>query len=866
MLIIEISRWNNFQIIKKMPGIFSKLISKKKTVDIKELRAVFDKFKQLLAANNTVLELISQLEDKLSGEYIFDINYLNQISDRLSEEVYRVIYNLNYISKNKYTDLITRQAEIQTELENIINAPSSELDNINTLNYDEISSYFIESVGRKNANLGEIRNFLNIATPDGFAVTTAAYHMFMKHNDLWPNLNKLYKNASAASEGAAYQHDEVIDTLFRKAELPVDLSKAITKNINSLYARNKEKFNLAVRSSAFGEDNEGMSYAGQFDSYLNCAIGKVTKTYIDVIASRFKYNIMLYSGDHFLKESALPMAVGIQQMIPASTAGVIYTLDPSHALDDCMIISACYGLGVSVVSGKVKADYFKVSRHGPFHILDSKIEEKATKYICAKSGSVEAISVENHLKAKACLSEKQIFELVETALLLDRYFKRPLDIEWCFDENGKLYVLQCRPLKLSKESTTIKKNLKTILDSKNIVMRDKGQIAQRGIVAGTVIHFQETDDPASFPAGAIAVSEVASLQLSGIIRRAGAIITDVGSLNSHLAMIAREFGVPLIVNTEDASRLLSTGAEITVDAEENIIYEGIIKELLVYKAGAEDVFRELKEYKILRRLLRKISPLTLLDPKSTAFLPKNCRSYHDILRFSHEKAILELINLNTDSGRFKGIHVKTLELSIPLGLSVLDLGGGLSPEAYNDTIKSVNQICSIPMRAIIEGLTLPGTWSTQPMKFGVGDLISSMTRYSVATPSAEYTGQNLAVISEKYTNLSLRLGYHFNVIDTYVTENINDNYIYFRFVGGVTETERRCLRAILLKEILEKLKFKVTVSGDLVIARLNKMEAASTLEILVQMGRLIGFSRQLDTQMQNQDSVKKYLNKFFEQK
>ena len=215
------------------------------------------------------------------------------------------------------------------------------------------------------------------------------------------------------------------------------------------------------------------------------------------------------------------------------------------------------------------------------------------------------------------------------------------------------------------------------------------------------------------------------------------------------------------------------------------------------------------------------------------------------------------------SRRFKEIKTKNLKLSIPLNLSVIDLGNGLSDDSSTDEIDSINLIRSIPMHAILEGLTSPGVWSTEPVQFGFGDLMSSMTRYSYSEKPGKYTGQNLAVISEKYTNLNLRLGYHFNVIDTYISENINDNYIYFRFVGGVTETERRHLRAILLKDILEKMNFVVTVTGDLVIARLKKWDANQTLVILKNIGKLIGFSRQLDTQMQNQESVEKYLNEFF---
>ena len=170
------------------------------------------------------------------------------------------------------------------------------------------------------------------------------------------------------------------------------------------------------------------------------------------------------------------------------------------------------------------------------------------------------------------------------------------------------------------------------------------------------------------------------------------------------------------------------------------------------------------------------------------------------------------------------------------------------------------------MKAVLKGMTSPGIWNTQPMQFGLDDFISSITRYSLTNGASEYQGQNLAVLSECYCNINLRLGYHFNVIDAYVSANAGDNYIYFRFVGGVTESERRQLRAVLLKKILEKVDFKVTVSGDLVIARLKRLEAPKMLSMLEMLGRLIGFSRQLDTQMHSDDSVDFYLNAFFELK
>lgn len=846
-----------------MPGLISSLFSRGKSVNLEELKKVFEKFKQILSSNNNILEHISDLEDKLSGEYIFDINYLKQTIGRISEEIESVIKNLNYISHNNYQELYTRRNEILTQLENILNSFFTPAADVNTIKYDEVTPYMTESTGGKNANLGEIRNYLKIDTPDGIIVTTHAYYKFIEYNNLWSAIEKKYQNVCSDDKKESVKlYDDAIENLFANSELPEELEKSIMRGITDLL-NTRGTINFAVRSSAYGEDDERLSYAGQFESYLNCKTEDICSAYKRVVASRFKYNVMSYGNENSFDKAVLPMAVGIQELIESETAGVIYTVDPSGACPDCLLISAGYGLGTSVVAGTINADYYKVSRLDPDHIQERIIGKKDTKIVTDESGGIKSISIGDELKVKACLSNNQIIELAETALILDRYFKRPLDIEWCFDRTGKLFILQCRPLHIPRKAGIEAGDLKSILSGKKVILYKKGQIAQRGIAAGRVSFVKEDDDPLMFPPGGIAVTKYTTPRLSRIIRRAKAIITDVGSSTGHMATVAREFGVPMIVGAENATELLCDGDEITVDAEENVIYEGIIKELLVYETEAEDVFRELREYKMLRQLLRKIAPLMLIDPKSPKFTAKNCMTYHDILRFSHEKAMLELVNLNMSSGRFKAIKTKNLRLTIPLGLSIIDLGDGLHGDMSGSTIESVEQIRSIPMKAILEGLLEPGVWSTEPIQLGIGDLLSSITRYSLSEKNAEYTGQNLAVISEKYTNLSLRLGYHFNVIDTYVSDNINDNYVYFRFVGGVTETERRNLRAVLLKEILEKMNFIVTITGDLVVARLKKWESDQILLILKHIGKLIGFSRQLDTQMESNESVEKYLKEFY---
>ncbi len=831
--------------------------------DLGEFRELFGRFQQILRNNNRVLEIISELEDKLGGEYIFDINYLKEAVDQISDAVYIVCSSLNVIAENRYRELFSRQTAIHEELNSIIQGQPVLKSGSFVVAFDNVDSDMAELAGGKNANLGEIKNHLKLLTPDGFIITTAAYRSFMAHNELWPkidNIRKTYLEQDHDVDG----YDHAIDDLFEKSRVPPDVARAITGHLEKLQKRYPKKLRLAVRSSAFGEDAEGRSFAGQFVSLLNCRGNELFASYIQVIAGRFKHRVFDYAGETIFNEHALPMAVGVQTMIDAQTAGVAYSVDPSGEFPEALAVSAVYGLGTGVVGGTAEVDLLKISRLDPTLIQSRRIGHKSMRVVASDSPRIASEPVPDDLRDEASLNNEQMTALAERVLMLERYFKRPVDVEWCFGEDGELYILQCRPLKLPARPPR-PFNRMTDLANTLVMMKKQGQVAQRGIAAGRVRQVHEDDDPADFPIGGIAVTKYTTPRLTSIIRKAAAIITDIGSPTGHMATVAREFGVPMVVNTGDATRILTTGMEITVDAEENVIYRGIVRELLDYKMEAEDVYRDLREYHMLRQILRRISPLNMIDPTKSEFAAKSCRTYHDIVRFSHEMAVRILINLNISSRRFRGVEARELKLPIPLGLHMIDLGGGLAPGSRSKGITSVDDIVSSPMHAIITGLVAPGVWSTRPLQLGFGDLVSSLTRYSMADRGAVYRGQNLAVVSDHYANISLRLGYHFNVIDTYVSENVDDNYVYFRFVGGVTETERRQLRAMLIKEILEKLNFVVTLRGDLVVARLKKLAEADALAVLQEIGRLIGFTRQLDTQMRSEQSVAESLNAFFKQ-
>ena len=816
---------------------------------------VFKRFQEIVEVNNRVLDLISKANDKLGGNYVFDQQYIRSTCAEIADLVQKLINNLDSIAPRKYRALYDRFYRIQEEIDEVLAGRLVPRDTGFTVPYEEISRDMAEVVGSKNANVAEVRRVLGLRIPRGFAITVAAFDAFLKYNQIDKEITRLtneWRDGRLSTQDTAQRIQDMIST----GAIPSDLEKALKSAVD----RMDDVKGLAVRSSALGEDGY-RSFAGQYRSLLNVPVGEVLDAYRQVLASTYSERAMEYRKSIGFTEREVAMAVGCQEMIDAMASGVLYTMDPNAPDRDVMLISATWGLGVPVVSGQAPTDRFVVSRRSPYQIKELDLVHKETEVLSGKSGGTSVHSLSGEMEDQVCLGDKDVRQAAEAGIIIEKFFKRPQDIEFAIDRKGQLVILQARPLAVKPIASPAVSDLARIAASYPVIFRDKGAIAQEGIASGTVFIVSDEADLHRFPAGAILVSKFASPVMAKALVRAAGLITDVGSPAGHLATIAREYRVPAILGTGNATDLLSEGQEITVDAEENVVYQGIVKELQQYGLRQE-VIEETYEYRLLRRVLRKIEPLNLVDPLDRHFTPEACRTMHDITRFVHEKAVNELIDFKYYRRQDQETTSGKLKWNIPLDMVVIDIGGGLSSEP-KDKVILPEQIVSLPMQSILEGLARPGAWSNEPMSVDLGSFMSSMTRtFSTELASPRYIGENLAVISKNYANVSLRLGYHFTMVDAYISENTYDNYAYFRFFGGVTDETRRARRAELLGEVLEHFDFRIEIHGDLVVARIKKFPLPIIQKRLYIIGVLIGFSRQLDVCMANSHSVSEYFEKF----
>lgn len=824
----------------------------------------FKKFQIILERNNRILELMADMGDKLGGEYVFDRQYILTVCERLGDLVFKLISDLSVLTQRKNVELFLAferiQHQIQEELAGRHSFPNLSL----TLPMEELNRDASEEAGNKLANLGDIKNVLGLAVPDGFVITTKAFFDFLEHNGLPRLVEEGLDRWDGKDEQGLEDLSRDIRQRILQGEVPRPVLAQISAKLDALGARHDLRQALfAVRSSAWGEDTE-FSFAGQYESVLGVPARRIAEAYKRVLASAYSPEAWRYRLHRGYLENEMAMAVGCQLLVDAEASGGLYTYVPLSLEREAIVINAAWGLGAPVVDGTAETDTYVLERAAPHAVRSLDTARKETSLLAAPGGGTELVPVEESRRNVPCLSPQRMEQLAQAAMTIERYYKRPQDLEWSFDRRGELYLLQARPLNIRPNEPEMCPLPGEAAREAEVIFSGRGTVAQQGVAVGKVFVVRDDEDLRNFPYGAILVTRHTSPRFSRVMRKAQGILTDVGSVTGHMATLAREYRVPTVVNTGVATALLADGEEITLDATQNTVFRGAIRELCRFELSAAEVFEESGEYRLLRRLLKRIAPLNLVDPHSENFKPGSCRTFHDITRWIHERAVEVLIGLSESHWRGVQATPRRLATGLPLGLMVIDVEGGLAAPQGAAEVQPA-EVRSVPLSALLRGMDESGMWATEPVSVDLGSFMSSVTRtFSASGAAPQKMGRNLAVVSREYMNLHLRLGYHFTIVDAYICNRIDDNYIYFRFLGGVTDFIRRSRRARCIAEILERLDFRVEVHGDLVVARIKKLSLPRMREKMLVLGGLISYTRQLDVRLQNDEDLARHAEEFLQ--
>jgi pyruvate, water dikinase len=853
------------KIIVNLPRIFDLNRCLKRKGKEPSLRERFQAFQTLLKANNAALEMMGDMEEKYSsGEYLFDRQYIRASYGRIRDKVFEMVEALNQMAPARFGLLY----EVFEQVDGAVNQkvfgrkeiPVSPL----VLFLSEVNQNMMDQVGGKNANLGEIRNRVGLPVPMGFAITSYAYKSFIEANQLENQIKKQVDSLGSNDLEAIALAGRKIQQSILLAKIPPALEKAILTSYDQLVFLAGREITVSIRSSAVGEDSE-VTFAGQYATALNVHRELLLQTYKEIIASKFTPRAIFYWKDKGFNEEDIAMSVGCLIMVPAKASGIMYSQDPNNLFQNAIIISAVWGLGQYAVSGQVSPNVYVLSRQDG-RLLEKRIPGQEVMLTCQETAGIVEVPVPEEDRGKACLDDLTLRLLFEYGLKLENHYKKPLDIEWSIDESGCLFILQARPLRISSPNKDLEETPLPEIAPERLLI-DWGVVASPGVGAGPVYLVKQDQDLIQFPEGAVLVVKHTAPKYVTVMKRAAAIITDIGNVTGHMASLAREFQVPTIVDTREATRLLKTGQKVTVDAVRNKIYEGIFEELIEKERKKEE--SDLKKTAILKKLeevLAAIVPLNLVNPHDPSFEPGHCKTFHDLTRYIHEVSIQEMFRIHEKTREARDEPAKRLQSDIPINLYLVDLDGGLKPTKRPRKIISPDDITSIPLKALWRGLTHPEVSWTGMVEVDLKGFASVML--NTLSDSARY-GQTMgersyALISKEYMNFSSRLAYHFSTVDSYCSDIKNNNYITFHFMGGGSSSERRARRARFITGVLKNLDFEVELKGDWLLAKLLKYEGKVTEEKLDYLGRLMCCARQLDMVMYSDGVVDWYIRAFLE--
>lgn len=456
--------------------------------------------------------------------------------------------------------------------------------------FAELNRNDVALVGGKNASLGEMFSTLaprGVQVPNGFATTSAAYWLYLEHNNLREKITARLNGLDIADVATLQQTGEQIRHWIIAGEMPPALCDTIAVAYAELEKQYSKDTDVAVRSSATAEDLPDASFAGQQETFLNIrGIEQLLSICKNVFASLFTDRAIAYRVHKGFAHMKVALSIGVQKMVRSDigASGVMFTLDTESGFRDVVSITAAYGLGENVVQGAVNPDEFTVHkptlRNGFRPILKRQLGSKALRmvYDHTNGNATRNETVNTADQKKFAISDDEIIELAKQALIIEDHYGCAMDIEWARDGvTQQLFIVQARPETVHASRNVLLQDVYR-LESKSRVLTKGKSIGQR-IGAGTVRIIKDKNQMSSILPGDVLVADITDPDWEPVMKTASAIITNRGGRTCHAAIIARELGIPAVVGTGNATDILPEGSSVTVscaDGEKGIVYEGLL--------------------------------------------------------------------------------------------------------------------------------------------------------------------------------------------------------------------------------------------------------------------------------------------------
>jgi pyruvate, water dikinase len=765
------------------------------------------RYQHVLSPYDEAMDLMAEFEMREHTADTLKMDAVKRLYDRLQLAVQKIIVALGDLGDSRCGDLLKTHQHFDRHTTPLFDPALSLPAHPILVSLQDIHAEMAPFVGHKAAHLAAIGNTLNLPVPQGFVLTARAFDGFMTENELPGMIDAYLRDLSLENAGHIDERCEAIRRLILEAPVPRKIEAAIQDQLRQWQTNHEQPIYAAVRSSAIGEDTE-VSFAGQFATLLNVPARSVLNAYKEVLASKYNSGAVLYRMRCGHDDRTTPMAVIIMAMVDARASGVVYTRNPSQPEQADLQISAIRGLGEYLMSGD----------SAPYVIGVCRRTGRITTHHTARQSHWITALPQGGTRLERLAPEDQKHPPIDNASArcladwgerLEQHFGSPQDVEWAIDNARHLYLLQSRSLGLDAppppESTDV-----LPLESLS-VLHVGGRKACSGIVTGRIYHAGPVLSEA-IPADSILVIPKAGPEYASTIARVRGVIATKGSAASHLASVAREFGVPMIVDTGLAPDRWHQGQWVTLYADNLTVYAGRIP------AGGGRSSQPLSDpfESPLRRRLRALSNRIThchIDAPTEKPLSDKAFTIHDLIQQAHGFALETLHTRRTETGNpVQAIHWTGANVATDFNLRPV-------------SAPSIKPVGNQFLKAFWSGLS----WSHRKTATDRRLLIDG---YAFMADASLY--------------VTMPFDRQPSMLDVCQLSGHAPDHIRLRVVGGTGPYYHRCLRTRFLAEVLEELGFSLHIKGSLLDASVASDNFAHSLDLLHHTGRLLAFSRKTD--------------------
>jgi pyruvate,water dikinase len=772
-----------------------------------------------MAPYEEATELLAEFERIEHINETIEMDTVKRLYDRLQRVVQKMIVALGDLGDQRCGDLLKILQHFDRQTTPLFEPALSIAAHPILVPLESVRPDMMSLVGHKAANLSIIASEIGLPVPRGFILTARAFDRFMEENDLPGVIDAYQHDLNMEHYGVIEERCEAIRRLILQGRVPDDVEQAIKAQMADWQSGQAEPLYMAVRSTAIGEDTE-ISFAGQFATLLNVPPSALVAAYKEVLASKYTPGATLYRMRYGLDDRTTPMAVMVMAMIPARASGVVYTRNPSLPEQSDLQISAIYGLGEYLMSGDATPHALAVCRRTG-QVTTRHVAEQTHWMRPLPEGGTRLEPMSTERRGHAPIDEATARCLADWGTRLEKHFGAPQDVEWALDTQRRPYILQSRPLGL--DGPSVATNETNIPLERLTVIHSGGRKACSGIVSGRIYRADQALTGETIPADSILVIPKAAPEYAPIVGLVRGVIAAKGSAASHLASVAREFGVPMVVDTGRPADQWIPGLWVTLHADTATVYEGRIRQT---DGGPLPSVADPFETPVRRRLRALSSRIT--HHLSAAALPQASTgpepsTLYDIIGHAHRNALDTLHN-----GEPK-IHksIRTIRWSRDnAAADFMDPSDASTPESDH------------------------GSPSLQGHSVGADLLYNLWSGLSGGHPGENHRAlplklEGFALLGEQSFWAVVPFGTQQAVVEAIQTFPQQNIRIRLRIQGGTDPYYKRCLRTRLIAGALEELGFRLRINGALLDASLDAPGNHQGRDILRWAGRLLVFS--LDT-------------------